>query len=792
MRLNILAFAIGVWLLQQQSSLPAPFWAWLLLPLSLLMYSLRRASSWSGREMRQLFGKMLWLAAGFFWAAMFAQLRLADALPERWEGQDIRISGVIASLPVSNERGLRLEFDVEKVITPGARVPAHIQLSWFNGGFGRPAMHPVPPLHPGERWELTVRLKRPHGNANPYGFDYEAWLLERNIRATGYVHENPANRRLDERVYRFGYLIEVAREAASQRLSQALGNRPYVGVLKALAIGEQNAIPAAQWQVFLRTGVNHLMSISGLHVTMVSGLFFTLAYWLWRRSVALTLWLPARKAAVVAGVTAALGYALLSGFGVPTQRTLYMLSVVAVALWLGRIGNAFGITSIALLVVLLLDPWAVMSPGFWLSFGAVAAMMNVSSGRIGRPHWLAEWGRVQWAVTLALVPALLAMFQQISLVSPLANAVAIPLISLVVTPLTLLGTVMPLDFLLLGAHFVMEGCMLFLTWLSALPVAVWQQHGPPPWTVLVALLGVLWLLLPHGFPARWLGAIWLLPLFMVLPPRPAQGELWLSVLDVGQGLAVVVRTHRHALLYDAGPQFGAEADSGSRIVVPFLRGSGLRQLDGMVVSHDDLDHSGGASSVLQAEPVKWLLSSLPTGSPILSEALKNPAVSTNSRCFAGQAWEWDGVKFAMLHPPLEDYQYDGFKDNDRGCVLKVTSPFGSVLLPADIERVSEQDLLERTPGLLNADVMVVPHHGSLTSSTEAFIDAVRPATAIFTVGYRNRFGHPRPEVLERYRARGIKIYRSDESGALDLRFGAGGLSLQEQKQIRQRYWQARD
>lgn len=242
MRTNILAFAAGVWLLQQQSALPALLWFWFLLPIPLLLYGFRHASSWPGVGLRHVINKTLWLAVGFFWAAFFAQQRLADVLPERWEGQDIQISGVIASMPLNNERGMRFEFDVEKVITPGARVPAHIQLSWFDGGFGRPANHPVPQLHPGERWELTVRMKRPHGNANLYGLDYEAWLLERNIRATGYVREGPANRRLTDRVYRFGYLIEVVRENASRRLSQVLENQPYTGVLKALAIGEQNAI----------------------------------------------------------------------------------------------------------------------------------------------------------------------------------------------------------------------------------------------------------------------------------------------------------------------------------------------------------------------------------------------------------------------------------------------------------------------------------------------------------------------------------------------------------------------
>lgn len=783
---DILAFAAGVWLLQQQAFLPGLFWLWLLLPLPLLLYGLRHRAFWPLRWLRHLLRKTLWIGVGFFWAAFFAQLRLADALPGNWEGRDIQVTGVIASLPVANARGPRFEFDVERVATPGARVPAHIQLSWFDGGFGKPAAYPVPDLHPGERWELTLRLKRPHGNANPHGFDYEAWLLERNIRATGYVREGTGNQRVTERVYRLGYLLEVARDNASRRLSRVLGERPYTGVLKALAIGEQNAISPDQWQVFLRTGVNHLMSISGIHVTMLSGLFFALTYWLWRRSQRLPLRLPARKAAVIAGVLAALSYALLSGYGVPTQRTLYMLGVVAVALWLGRNSNASSVLSLALLAVLLLDPWAVKSPGFWLSFGAVAAILYVSVGRIGRPRWLVQWGRVQWAVTLGLVPALLALFQQVSLVSPIANALAIPLISLVVTPLTLLGTVLPLDFLLLAAHEVMVWCMAFLTWLSALPETVWQQHGPPPWTVIVALCGVLWLLLPRGFPARWLGLVWFAPLFLVLPPAPRQGELWLTVLDVGQGLAAVARTREHALLYDAGPSFGAEADAGSRIVVPYLRGTGVSRLDGMVISHDDIDHSGGAASVLQSVPVGWTISSLPDGTPILAGA------ANKLRCFSGQKWTWDGVRFEMLHPTLGSYQNDRLKDNDRGCVLKITTAFGSVLLPADIERLSEQELLESMPDTLAANVLVVPHHGSRTSSTEAFIRAVHPATAIFTVGYRNRHGHPKEEIVERYLAQGIETWRTDTSGALDLRFGADGMKLQRQRQSRQRYWQAVD
>jgi competence protein ComEC len=784
MRGNILVFVLGAWLLQQQAALPNLAWAWALLPL-LLAWRLPQNGGFALKWTRELLFKSLFLAAGFFWAASIAQVRLADALPTDWEGKDIQLTGVVAALPQESERGSRFEFDVEKVATPGAVVPRHVQLSWYAFGYresptpdARPAI-----VHAGERWQLTVRLKRPHGNANPDGFDFEAWMLERNVRATGYVRKEDTNRRLDALVVRPGYLVEHARESIAERFQQVLGNRPYLPVLKALAIGDQSAIPQEQWLVFLRTGVNHLVSISGLHVTMVAGLLFSLTYWLWRRSHRLTQRLPARKAAAVAGALTALAYVLLAGFAVPAQRTLYMLAVVAIALWLGRIASASRVLSLALLTVVLLDPWAVLAPGFWLSFGAVAVMLYVSVGRVSRPHWLAEAAHVQWAVTLGLAPLLLALFQQASIISPIANAFAIPVISLVVVPLTLLGAVPPLGFLLLLAHEIMRWCMWLLTWLSSLPDAVWQQHAPPTWTVLAALLGIVWLLLPRGFPARWLGAVPLLPLFLVLPPQPAGGALWLDVLDVGQGLAVVVRTEHHALLYDTGPRFSNEADSGNRILLPYLRAAGVRRLDGLIVSHDDADHSGGAVSVLDGIPTGWLASSLPQLHPAQLHAARK------LRCYAGQTWTWDGVRFDMLHPTLASYAEQGLKDNARGCVLKITSRYGSALLPADIERVSEEELLHRAPQSLPATVLIAPHHGSKTSSTEEFIRQVNPAVTIFTVGYRNRFGHPKEAVVQRYEAQGSRLYRTDRSGAVQLRFAdARGVTVQGWREVERRYW----
>jgi competence protein ComEC len=776
MRLGILAFVAGVWLLQQQAQLPA-LTGWLALALLMLAAGLCR---WPW--LRRGLSVAAWIGAGFLWAASFAHVRLADELPPHWEGRDIRLVGVVAALPEMGERGQRFTLDVETLLTPDAQAPRRIQLTWYDTGFGGKAITPVPTVHAGERWRLTVRLKRPHGNANPYGFDYEAWALERNIRAGGYVRTDGGNIRLAARVYRPAYLVEAARESLADRFRRVLAGQPYGGVLQALAIGEQKAISAAQWQIFQHTGVTHLMSISGLHVTMLSGLMFALVHGFWRRIPALALRLPARKAAALGGVAAALFYAWLAGFGVPTQRTLFMLATVALALWMGRAATPSRVLCAALFVVLLFDPWAVMAPGFWLSFGAVAAIFFVSAGRLRPLHWLRGWGVTQWAVTLALVPATLLLFQQVSLISPLANAFAIPVISLLVTPLTLLGAVLPFDFVLLAAHEVLSWCMTALEAASRLPDAVWQQHAPQPWTVAAALLGILWMLLPRGFPVRWLGLCGMFPLFLVTQETPKEGELWVSVLDVGQGLAVVAQTRHHALLFDSGSRFTRDSDSGSRIVAPFLRATGVQKLAGMIVSHDDIDHSGGAISVMQAMPVAWLASPLPAGHEIVAQARR--AVP----CHAGQSWEWDSVRFDMLHPLPASLQDERLKDNDRSCVLKITSRHGSVLLPADIEQRSEREMLARIPEKLPSDLLIAPHHGSRTSSTADFIARVHPAYVVFTAGYRNRFGHPRREVAERYQGIGAQLFRSDRDGAVLFRFGQGGIHVQEWRQLQRRYW----
>lgn len=506
---------------------------------------------------------------------------------------------------------------------------------------------------------------------------------------------------------------------------------------------------------------------------MVAALFAALVNWLWRRSERLMLWLPAQKAAVVAGWLAAFSYALLAGFEVPAQRTLYMLSVVALALWSGRNFGVSRTLLLALLVVLVLDPWAVLATGFWLSFGAVALLLFVGTSRVGETRgWratLAQWGATQWAVTVGSLPLLLFFFQQFSLVSPLANAVAIPFVSFVITPLALLFAVVPWSPLLHFDHWLIEQLMAVLEWLAAWPV--WQQAAPPLWASLVAVAGVVWLLLPRGFPARWLGLCLLLPALVWPPPRPGIGEAWVDVLDVGQGMAVLVQTSEHALLYDTGPLYSADSNAGLRVVVPYLRAVGVAKLDALVVSHRDKDHSGGVIAVQDALSVTRLLTSISTlgGEP----------------CAAGQRWEWDGVRFLILHPDSADYAVKSKKTNNMSCVLRVENDRSSVLLPADIEAVDEKALIARSPSLLRSEVLLVPHHGGNGSSTPEFIAAVGAREVVFSAGYRNSFKHPRPDVLERYAA--SRQWRTDQDGALHVVL-AGSTEISAWRKERKRYW----
>jgi competence protein ComEC len=768
-RLAVLAFLAGILLVQQMAALPSLAWAWLLPPLALAAWRWPR------------FGlPVLFLLAGVLWITLRAGILLADQLPTGLEGVDLRVEGRIADLPVAGERGLRFAFDIERAWQDDrpVQVPRKVQLSVYGA---------YPLLHVGDTWSFTVRLKRPHGFQNPGGFDYEAHLFQLRVRATGYVRERAPYRliaplgTLTDGLHP-GYRLDRLRQALSARIQTLLPENRFAPMITAFANGDDDAIPDDQWQVLTRTGTGHLIAISGMNIGLVAGLVFVLARWLWSLPGVTVLWIPAPLVGASAALLAALSYTALAGFAIPTQRALVMLAVALGSVFLRRRTSPSVLLAAAMLAVLLVDPLAVISPGFWLSFAAVAVILYALSGADAK-DWkerLVAWGRLQWAIAAGLLPLLLFLFQQVSLSGPFANLVAIPVVELIVIPATLLGVAGSffLPDSLAAWPFLLAAKALAVLWpllelLARVEGSQWLQHNPPLWTLGAALVGVLLLLAPRGIPARWLGLVWLLPLFLVRPLSPAPGEVRVTLLDVGQGLAVVVQTAGHILVYDTGARLSARFDAGRAVVVPFLRHAGVTHVDMLIVSHGDNDHIGGSASLLAALPVSRVLSSVP-------ERLPNAET-----CHSGQAWEWDGVRFEMLHPQA-DTQLTG---NNRCCVLRVDTRFGQALLPGDIAAKAERELLMRAAPQLRADILVVPHHGSKSSSTEAFLDTVQPRVALLPVGYRNRYHHPHPLVEARYRERGIALANSASAGAITLQLGNQGLSLQRYRESDRRYWQ---
>ena len=728
-------------------------------------------------------------ATGFAVSGAQAALRLAATLPGDLEGKDLVVTGVVAGLPQQGPSGLRFRFAVDDAERPPG-VPRLLALGWYAGAHEDAALvQPRQALRAGQRWRFTVRLRRPHGNLNPHGFDWELALLEQGVRATGYVRDETATL-LDERA---GFPVERARQHVRDRIHAHVDDRRAAGVLAALAVGDQGAIERDDWDLFRNTGVAHLMSISGLHVTMFAWLAGVGVAAAWRRSArAIARW-PVASAARWGGLAAATAYAYFAGWGVPAQRTVWMLATVTVLQSLGLRWPWSLVLLLAAFVVTLLDPWALLQPGFWLSFMAVALLMSSTTatraedlggsapGWRGWPARLAAATRAglrtQAVATLGLTPLSLVIFQQVSLVGAFANLVAIPLVTLVITPLALLGIAWA-PFWTVGAALVKLQSAL-LAQLAAIPGAVWSVAAAPAWAQLAGLLAALLVVLPLPWRARLFAVP--LALALLVPPvdRPADGSFDVVAADVGQGTAVLVRTRGHALLFDSGPQYSRDSDAGQRVLVPLLRARGERRLDLLMLSHRDSDHVGGARTLLAALDVGALSSSLEDGHPLLAGG------RVVERCAAGQRWRWDGVDFAVLHPAPEDYARAG-RPNAMSCVLRVSGGGRSVLLTGDIEREQESALVVQGAAL-QSDVLVVPHHGSRTSSSAAFLDAVRPRIAVVQAGYRNRFGHPAAEVLERYRARGIALVASPACGAWQWRAqGPAGGSCE--RDVARRYW----
>ena len=737
-----------------------------------------------GRGARQALLLLAVLAGTWALANARAQARLDDTLPPAWAGRDIEVVGRVVDLPRVGERSVRVEWVTEAVLTPGARVPERVLLSsWAPSQRTAAAIATGEPrrLGAGERWQLTIRLKPPQGLHNFHGFDYEAWLFAQGIRATGSIRDA----RLLGESWHLDARIAALREMVRQRMLGALGDHPQAGVLVALAIGDGAGIGPEQWQRYRDTGVMHLMSISGLHVTLFAGIAAWLAAQAWRRSPRLMILVSRRRFASLTAAACAVAYVALAGWGLPAQRTLYMVLAMAWAAWRGE--RWFGVRPLAtaLVAVCWLDPWCVLQIGFWLSFGAVAVLVFCGAGRLEqRVGWREAVGS-QWAMTISLMPPTLYLFQQTSWVGPLANALAIPVVSLAITPMALFGALPGLGWLLPPGAWLMDVLDGLLTMLLALPQPMVDVAAPGFALALLGFAGALMVLLPAAWPHRWLGLLGLVPLFIAGAARPGEGGLRVTVFDVGQGQSLLLQTARHDLLFDAGPTSGDD-DAGARTVLPQLRALGVQRLDTFIVSHNDIDHRGGAASVLAALPVARLLHTDREGLIAVPQGVRS------AFCEAGASWQLDGVRFDLLHPSMEDLE-GGLEDNELSCTLRASTARGSVLVPGDLEKAGERRFLWRMverEADVRSDVIIVPHHGSRHASGWPLVDAVDPLIAVYPVGAGNRFGHPAPVILDRYASTGAVQWRTDCDGAVRLDLSADGEWQVTSSRIEgARYWQ---
>ncbi|MFZ5532434.1 MAG: DNA internalization-related competence protein ComEC/Rec2 [Pseudomonadota bacterium] len=704
---------------------------------------------------------------GLWWAAMSGALLLAQrpVLPPRGETTTLVVR--IADFPQSREGGQRLLADVVEA-PAGIGLSRGARLRIADYGTGRV-------YQPGEIWRLRLRLRAPHGLRNPGTFDYETWLFQQGIVATASVREDAANARVASASPGLARL----RTHLAQRIGQALAGHPQTGLVRALALGDQGAITPEQWAVFRDTGTAHLAVVSGQHILMAAAPAYGLTRWLWPRLPALALRLAAPRAAALALFGAAFAYGLLAGLTVPTQRALIMLAVFTSAVWWRRERSAPRLLLGALALVLTLDPRAALAPGTWLSFGAVACLYAGFGGRLGRLRpWQVLW-QGQWVVTLGLAPVLLLAFGRLSWVAPAVNLMLIPVFSIVLLPSILAGTLLAVIHPALGAPVLgLAAALLSGLWTPWTLIAAWPGAAsslPMPGLLAAGMMlaGTLWSLAPRGFPGR--GAGLLLVLVVLLRPswRPEHGALEAVMLDVGQGEAIILRTARHALLYDTGPRMGA-SDAVEWLIAPYLRGQGIARLDRVIISHPDSDHSGGAERLRRVMPVAdWL-----SGGPA-------PYPGTHA-CRAGMTWDWDGVRFEILHP---DAGYRG-PDNDGACVLRVLAPGGRLLIVGDLERAGEVALLDRGAEV-QADVLVVGHHGSAGASSPAFLAAVGPRWALVPAGYGNRWGFPAAAVRQRLARQGSMAIVSGEHGAVRVLFDRHRpMSAQALRCRQARYWHA--
>lgn len=783
--IGTLGFLIGTIILSQLPSLPSLKNLFFLPLILLVFFCLHRSKC--PYIYKCLYLMCCAIACGFICAMLHAGIKLSGQIDPAIENDNIILTGRVVSLPRLRLSATRFEFETATIEHAGviSQQSIKILLNWYRKDVS---------VQPGEHWRLHARLKRPYGFSNPGSFDYEAWLFQRGINATGYVVNHYGNTLLQNSPDNLsatdaGIYINYMRHLLRTHIYQLdIGNFEK-NFLLALGIGDRGGITSEQSRILRQTGTSHLLAISGLHISFIAGLFAIIGRCLWSLSIVLPQYLASQRFAIFAGLLGGFIYAALAGFSIPTQRAFLMLAVGMLLFFFNRRFASTDIVALALLSVLLIDPLATMSHSFWLSFMAV---MLIFYGMTCRVHthiskWYRIWwhlGRVQYVIVIGLLPIVVLYFQQYPLVSFFANIVAIPYITLIVIPCTLIGIILcnfaaPVgDFFLHIAGDALLFFWPFLEYLAALEFNLWHFIRPSKLSFIIAFVGVLIILLPKGCPARWIGVFYLLPLLFPQQINPENNNFQLTQLDVGHGLATVIQTSAHALIYDTGDNFSKYFNIGEAVLLPFLRHKRISP-DILIISHGDRDHIGGHHAILKNYPEIRVITSV-------KDKINHPYVTD---CVQGMRWHWDGIDFEILSPPGHiDGIVPVYRGNDSSCVLKIGNKKHSVLLPGDIERPAEMRLTRDLPDKLSAKVMIAPHHGSMTSSAISFIDIVKPEAVIFSVGYRNRFGLPNPNIISRYESRQVKILNTARDGALSFKFEGDDMHISSYRRRNWRFW----
>ncbi len=729
------------------------------------------ASFQRGRLRRSglLLACLLW---GLAWHLVWAGGRLDRQIDPGLEGVDMQVSGIVHSLPRRYDDYQQFLFRITE-----SRFDFHPRRILLNH-YGAES------IEAGRAYRFEVRLNRPRGMANPGVFDYEAWLFQRGVAARGYVRGG-----VEKLPEQRGAPLVALRAAIREGILRQNPAPATRGIILALVLGDSSGLSDAQWELFQRTGTNHLFVISGLHIGLVCLLAWGLTLALARRCTPLLLLAPAQKIALLPALAAAGGYAAISGFGLPAQRALVMAAVLMfTALFNQRQAVSLRFL-LAMAVVLSLNPLGFLGMGFWLSFLAVGALLLTQrpvQANQGLGGWLRRSLKPQLAVALALFAPLLFWTGQASLLGPLVNLAAIPLVGLVIVPLCLMATCCLLfsetvaELLFALAQWLLRGLLAGLesaAELGANLTLVTPSASDAPSLALTALACLL-LLLPRGFPARRIAVILLLPLLFAPDRKGREDLLRLHVLDVGQGLAVLVETRRHALLYDTGASFSPDASMGDRIVLPVLDALAVRRLDAVVISHADDDHSGGFAAIAAAMPMDRVYSSF--------DLPASPVAPWPCRDYVN--WRWDGVEFRFLHPAAPRDT-----DNNNSCVLQIRAGDFRVLLPGDIEAGVERELAAGYRRELRSDVLLAAHHGSNTSSSWPFLKMTDPDYIVFAAGYRNAFGHPAARVIERASFFTSHLLNTSELGMTSLVLPADGnpVRMASFRRDHPRYWRSR-